>query len=132
MEVRGAVTSGVLDVVEVIRLAPAGESRGCAEDLEAVVFRAAGNEPFWNLEVTPDAIVLYRMGEPDLTLPAPAPQPLPGGWRYPAGESLSVTFERGDCADTMAGSRYSLRASVVTVDGELYGCAWEGREAPTP
>ncbi len=54
----GAEYQGQLQVLTVMRAAPATEGHGCAEDLTGIAFRASGNEPFWHLRVTRDSIRL--------------------------------------------------------------------------
>ena len=40
------------------------ETRGCAEDLKGIVFRASGNEPFWNVQISESNIIFSVMGKP--------------------------------------------------------------------
>ena len=128
----GADTAGQLTLLELLRAAPATESHGCAEDLTGIAFRAAGNEPFWQLGVARDAIVFSRPGMPDLVLPPAAPRAGARGWIYetetlePRGRSLRLVLRQARCSDSMVGSWYSWR-SRVELDGETFeGCAWEG------
>lgn len=132
----GEDTAGQLEVLELNRAASLAESHGCAEDLTGVAFRAAGNEPFWHIEVGWDAIVLSRLGSPDLVLPLEPPVASGVGWIYetetlePEPHSLRLALEEGRCSDTMVGTRTAWQARME-LDGETWeGCAWEGDAAP--
>lgn len=129
----GADYDGQLTVLSLMRAAPAAESRGCAEELNGIAFRASGNEPFWNARVSREEIVFSALGAADLIFPSVAPRPEQGGWIYQTetdSNFIVLTVEEGSCSDTMVGARYSWRARV-TVNSDTYeGCAWEGDDTP--
>ena len=56
----GADYEGTLVVEEV--LYAAGEGFGCETDWRKFSYRASGNEPFWSLDITPEAIELNQLG----------------------------------------------------------------------
>ena len=39
------------------------ETRGCAENLRDIIFRASGNEPFWNVEISESGIFFSELGK---------------------------------------------------------------------
>ena len=120
-----------LRVLELMRAAPASESKGCEEDLTDAVFLASGNEPFWHARVSRRAMTFSSLDGTELTLAPPRPQRTEEGWHYGA-KTFSLSLREGFCADTMVGTRYRWRARVE-VDGKLFeGCAWEGELAPMP
>ena len=97
-------------------------------------FRAQGNEPFWNLTMYPDKMVLTTMNRDlDLTTPLP-PVTRPADTRAfsyraqtEAGD-LFVTLTPEPCDDTMAETSYthvarvSVRKGAATEPVELTGC----------
>ena len=129
----GADYEGQLAILSLMRVAPAAEIQGCAEDLSGIAFRASGNEPFWDTRVSREAIVFSALGASDLTLLRVAPRREEGRWVYETETdvgSVLLTLEEAPCSDTMVGARYSWRARL-TVNGQTYqGCAWEGDDAP--
>jgi putative lipoprotein len=132
----GSEYAGQLTVLDLRRAAPAAESHGCAEDLTDVAFRAAGNEPFWHLSITRDAIRFTTPDGPEPVLPLRSPRGTGRGWTYetdtpgPPPHSLVLILEPAPCSDSMVGARYSWRARLA-LDGRTYtGCAWEG-DAPS-
>lgn len=134
----GSDRAGSLRVLEVRRVEPDGEGHGCGQDLSGVAFRAAGNEPFWHVEVTPRAIVFHEPGREPLELPSAEPVRDGTLLRYETsapGSSprmLRLEVEPGRCTDSMVGSWYAWRARLVLDGRSLSGCAWEGRLAPGP
>lgn len=89
--------------------------------------RALGNEPFWNLEIHPDRLILVTdLGETRTEMPnegvvADGPART---WRAAAeGHELTVVVEERPCTDTMSDEEFEATATV-TFDGEiLHGCA---------
>ena len=78
----GADYEGQLTVLSLMRAAPTAESRGCAEELNGIAFRASGNEPFWNARVSREEIVFSALGADDLIFPSVAPRSEQDGWIY--------------------------------------------------
>lgn len=132
----GASYPAQLVVHELLRAAPANETRGCAEDLHGVAFRAAGNEPFWNAEIASGRLRIRRLGEAPIDRPVGSPRASPRGWSYrppedadPA-EAFRLELERGPCTDTMVGTRTGWTATLTFDGARLRGCGWAGEESP--
>ncbi len=90
---------------------------------------ASGNEPFWNVQVSADGIVLARMGEDDIVFPYSQPRVADGRRVYsssveaPAAHEIEIVVEEEPCSDTMSGARFT-HVAAVTLDGQLFnGCA---------
>ena len=115
----------------------ATESAGCFDDLSRLQFRASGNEPFWNLEISKRGLAFSEMGvEGRVLFPYAAPSLSAGLVEYQsrtggnAPRSIVVRLDEQPCNDTMADAHYSLRA-LVEIDGRtLRGCALEGGARP--
>ncbi len=108
------------------------ETRGCAEDLKDILFRASGNEPFWNVQISESNIVFSVMGKPQLTFPHAHPELSDGRWVFvskikePAQHDIRISIIEKRCIDTMSGEHFSFSAQV-SLDGNKYaGCAVEG------
>jgi putative lipoprotein len=121
---------------ELLRAAPATETHGCAEDLRGVEFRAAGNEPFWSVEVASGRLRLRRPGQAESDRPVGPARATREGWSYrpPAGaddaEAFQLVLERGPCADSMVGTRTHWRAHFELDGVGHHGCAWAGEASP--
>lgn len=91
-------------------------------------WRAAGNEPGWNLVAGGSKVVLLRKGKPNVTVPF-APFKSEGNiTSYEASQGvdkLALRFEKTVCRDKAADVLLGWTATV-TVNGEiLKGCAWQ-------
>jgi putative lipoprotein len=108
----------------------ARESMECEEDLQGVLYRAQGNEPFWTLTIANEEIVFSELGRPGhrvFPLESPRMEGRTIEFRSTVGEHeiLGVIEDTG-CRDEMSGSFFSHRAEV-SLDGTVYrGCAREG------
>jgi uncharacterized membrane protein len=124
----GADYSGTIVIDQV--LYAANEGFDCGFDLTEFHFRAAGNEPFWNLTVRDDAIELTSMGEPRQTWSSVRLEPARDAVRYLAGGGSSDTVEvailEEHCRDTMSGAFHGYRASIALGSDTLTGCALRG------
>jgi uncharacterized membrane protein len=115
------------------------EGRGCNEDLQAVEFRARGNEPFWSLDIAKSGMVFSDFGRSiRLAFPYAAPKVSSGRWRYVAtagdgGEHrIAINIERDPCTDSMSGAYFTFTVEV-DVDGSPYiGCAMQGWATTPP
>jgi len=91
-------------------------------------FRARGNEPFWNLEITRRTFTFRTLEGSPITLPSPRPELVSGGRRYAArgdGHEITATVTDRVCADDMTGMPYPTSVTAV-VDGKEYrGCGGE-------
>ena len=108
------------------------ETRGCAEDLRRFEFRAYGNEPFWNTDVSEEGIIFSALGEPQLAFPYTPPK-ISGVQRLyssktqgPPQHWIQLYIEEKRCIDGMSGE-YSGYTAKVSLDGRTFvGCAREG------
>lgn len=91
-------------------------------------WRAAGNEPGWNLVAGGDKVSLQRKGKPEVSVPY-APFKSDGSVTSfeasQGGSKLALRFEKTVCRDKAADVLLGWTATV-TVNGEtLKGCAWQ-------
>ncbi|WP_298727687.1 hypothetical protein [uncultured Ferrovibrio sp.] len=105
---------------------------GCHETGPAAQssWRAFGNEPFWNLRITPEAIVLDRLGSLPLQYPSEPGEEQGNRWSWnlapPDGDQrnrLEMNILNTPCSDSMADRRYDYRAEGRFGGQELRGCA---------
>jgi len=93
-----------------------------------VDFRAVGQEPGWIVDIyTQDRIVaLLDYGETRIEFPRGEPTyPAEGATRFSAqrdGHTLSITYRRFPCEDTMSGEAYPSAVEVVIDGRTLNGC----------
>ena len=89
--------------------------------------RAVGTEPFWGLEVTPQALSWSGVDQAVQTAANPGPemQGTTATWRTEtAGDTLLVlTLIATECSDGMSDRVYPLTARVEIGDDTLTGCA---------
>jgi len=122
----GAGRRRQINITELLRAQR--EGRGCAEDLSRFAFRAAGNEPSWNVVVSEAGIAYSELGGPRrLEFPYNPPQ----GTAYRSellapNFQIEIAFEEGRCIDTMSGERFSHTATVRFNGKEMTGCGYEG------
>lgn len=94
-------------------------------------FRARGNEPFWDLEITRGTLTFRTPDGSPITLPSPPPELVSDGRRYAArgdGHEITATVTDRVCADDMTGMPYPSAVTAV-VDGKEYrGCGGEPAE----
>lgn len=93
-------------------------------------WRAFGNEPFWNVRITPSAIVFDRLGALPLQYPSQAPNEEGNRWTWALlapGEGnhnrLDLTIINTPCSDSMADRRYDYRAEARFGGQQMRGCA---------
>lgn len=106
------------------------EGHGCQEQgFPRLIARASGNEPFWNVSVTAQGLVLERPGEPPLALPYLEEQ-LPEGRLYFSsdadGQRLSLWLAPQRCHDDMSGALRHLSAELRLNDQRFTGCGYLG------
>jgi uncharacterized membrane protein len=108
------------------------ETRGCAEDLRRFEFRAYGNEPFWNADISEEGIIFSVLGEPQRAFPY-NPAKISGVQRLyssktqgPPQHWIQIYIDEKRCIDSMSGE-YSGFTAKISLDGRTYvGCAREG------
>jgi len=128
----GAEYDNQLTIVELRRAG--AETRGCEEDLGGFDFRASGNEPFWNVIISKDAVVFSELGKPQLTFPYAQPRVSATTWGYSSKNdrtNIEIIINEIRCIDSMSGEHFSFAAKVL-FNGRVYtGCVREGwRESP--
>jgi len=89
--------------------------------------RALGTEPFWSVEITPEALVYSGVDRPEQRLANPGAK-VSGSTaviaaKDAAGEPLVVTLTAGECSDGMSDGVYPLNAEVKVGAETLKGCA---------
>lgn len=92
-------------------------------------FRARGNEPFWSVEKTADAIIFRPMeGEAVTVAPLPAPRMDGNAEIYEAtvgGAPFALTIADAVCADTMSGMPFPNSVTVAIGADTFTGCGGE-------
>jgi heat shock protein HslJ len=92
-------------------------------------FVAVGNEPGWRLDIGGGLMLLTAdYGATTMSMPAPAPEPIPGGRAYAgesAGRPVRVTVLDRICHDTMTGMPRPATVSVEYDGRRLDGCGGE-------
>lgn len=104
---------------------------GCEEDIEGILFRAAGAEPAWLADVMEDRIV-FSAGADGALLEFGAPEVKDSvGLEVfiataPAGDTLRIVIHPVRCIDEHTGARYSFGAEARLGAGYFVGCAAAG------
>lgn len=104
---------------------PMGEKK----NTEVNGFSLKGNEPFWNVEISDNEIILRQMEKDDIVYPY-----------YPAKDGafsrifetstevkgkisqLKIIIEQKQCSDSMADMTYDYKATVVKDGRTMKGC----------
>jgi uncharacterized membrane protein len=124
----GAEYEGTLVVVEV--LYAAGEGLGCETEWTEFSYKASGNEPFWNLDITPQAIELNQLGVGyrswTLFYEGTDEAAIHLEGRAPEEAKIDVEFRREPCRDSMAGAYFGFSVAVQIGEEELLGCGLRG------
>ncbi len=88
---------------------------------------AMGTEPFWDVKIRSNALVLTRPDHPEISAPNPGPQVSGDTAVWDAktadGKPLKVTLSVAKCSDGMSDRSYPLSAVVVAGGETLKGCA---------
>ena len=97
--------------------------------LRGADFRAIGNEPGWNLELSRSYGIVFvtNYGSDRFTfaLPEPVSDPKAGTTVYIVsadGHKLSILLATGPCMDTMSDEEYETKVKVTFDGTELNGC----------
>lgn len=92
-------------------------------------FRGRGNEPFWSVEKTTDAIVFRPMeGEPVTVAPVPAPRKDGNAELYQSsvdGRPFLLSIADAVCSDTMSGMPFPNTVTVAIAGDTFAGCGGE-------
>lgn len=121
----GADYPGRLDIDEVFYVAWEGFS--CETDLGGFEYRAYGNEPFWNVELSAAGLRLNRLGSESRTWANVREHTVENGVRFEGdGPPIELTLVREPCRDSMSGAYFGMSARLVLGAEELRGCALAG------
>ncbi len=89
--------------------------------------RALGTEPFWSVEITPDALIYSGVDRPEQRASNPGPQVQGTTAVYATatdtGAALVVTVIATECSDGMSDRTYPLTVRVELGEETLNGCA---------
>jgi uncharacterized membrane protein len=90
-------------------------------------FTVRGNEPFWNIVVTPALLDYSGLDRPQETAANPGPQTSLAVASYTVTTSLTnglvIVLTPGPCSDGMSETVYPLNATVIRPGETLTGCA---------
>lgn len=88
--------------------------------------RALGTEPFWAVEIKPDALVYSGVDRPETKMTNPGPR-MEGGAAVIAadagGQPFTITLRESQCSDGMSDRVYPLDVQVLYMGETLKGCA---------
>ena len=113
-------------VVERINYVPT-EGFGCGFDWDGVLWRAAGNEPFWMAYVAEDGLTIQFAGEEPLVLPVSlADAPI-----FRSGNT-ELVLEPITCQDSMADNVLGWTATLTLDGATFHGCGFQGLALATP
>lgn len=89
--------------------------------------RALGTEPFWGVEITPDALIYTRVDQPTQRAPNRGATVQGTVATFASStdlnQALNVTLIATECSDGMSDRTYPLTARVEIGDQTLNGCA---------
>ncbi len=135
VELRGAPSSDgrSFAVDALVRLRTGAEGPSCGVPVFDGDFVASGNEPFWEIEIRPGAIVFRSPELPKgRSYPYSALRTAQGTIVYatklekPKVSTLAVTIGPGRCVDSMSEEIRSFKAHVELDGKKLEGCATAG------
>jgi len=100
------------------------EGFDCGFDWDGVLWRAAGNEPFWMAQVAEDGLSIILGNADMIVVPVEAVE-------GPAfmGPGVMLRFAEETCADTMVDSLFGWTAELILGDETYLGCGFEGMAA---
>ena len=84
--------------------------------------RVSGTEPFWGIDMRPDALVFTGVDRVELWLANPGAV-MQGEAAVIAAEGLTLTLKPATCSDGMSDRVYPLQAEVMLGTELLKGCA---------
>ena len=89
--------------------------------------RALGTEPFWSVEITPDALIYTRVDQPTQRAPNRGATVQGTVATFASStdlnQALNVTLIATECSDGMSDRTYPLTARVELGDQSFNGCA---------
>lgn len=108
------------------------EGRSCDDaEFTHLQIRASGNEPFWNIRLNSQGLVLQQPGQPAIALPYIQEQ-LGNGLQYISSQAdhqaLQLWISEQPCTDSMSGAWHALSARLEWQGQTLHGCAYYGAQ----
>lgn len=113
-----------LQITELRRLET--EGFGCSLELGEAQYRAFGVEPFWRVDVEPNALQFSRIGQAPRSFTISNRQAGESGQTWLAevdGDSLALAVTDERCTNPMSGSVFAYTAKLDFAGETLYGCA---------
>ncbi len=109
----------------------ARETPGCRDNLQGIILRALGTEPFWAVTVTAREIRFEAPDDPGrVVFPAVEPERLGERRVYRTrndrGDRLVITVREQACSDGMSDAYYGLTAGVEINNRAYSGCGRPG------
>jgi uncharacterized membrane protein len=89
------------------------------------VFRAFGNEPFWNANVEGDTVTYSTPDDQAGVVLQGTRRAVPGGVEIAGshdGKTFALTVTAGECSDGMSDNTYALEARFRYGDIDYRGC----------
>lgn len=97
---------------------------------DSLELQALGNEPFWSVTITREAMVYRDPGRQEgVTFPAPQMLRVEGRWHFRSTRAdatpsfIEVAVEETPCSDGMSDERYRFTAHTHLDELHLDGCA---------
>jgi len=97
------------------------EGFDCQFDWEGVLWRAAGNEPFWMAELMEDGLSIRLPGSEMWAIPVEVAE----GPVF-TGQGIMLRFTDEACADTMVDTLYGWKTELSVGEDTYVGCGFEG------
>lgn len=123
--------AGMFMLEEVLYAGFTGEGGGCRDRVPEYIVLARGNEPFWAVEVTEEALIWRQPDEPqELVLENLNQEDAEGAVRYQAStpeHGLELLLTAQPCIDSMSGEYFAYAASANLDGRAVTGCARLGR-----
>jgi heat shock protein HslJ/uncharacterized membrane protein len=94
--------------------------------MKGIDFRAAGNEPFWNLEIDIEGNIKFSlMSKVDVLFASPPPETNIEKktilYKYPEYE-IEITLKKENCSDDMSGEKGTYKTEVILKGRSYLGC----------
>lgn len=88
-------------------------------------FYAAGQEPFWRLELNDGWFIFQRLGLPEIEAEVPVPSKVSGADVF-ALDSMTVSITPGNCENAQVNEQVRGEISVVHEEVTYQGCVYRG------
>ena len=97
------------------------EGFDCQFDWDGVLWRAAGNEPFWMAQLTEEGLSVLFADSDVWLIPVEEAEGL-----VFTGPDVMLRFANEACSDTMVDTLYGWTAELTFGDDTYFGCGFEG------